>query len=105
MIKYADVEGYKNLGEVQMFSHLYQFMEADKEIPMTILVHAYECETIMFKGFVFNQTKIYKSVPLTEAEITEIEKYTGRGKQVDFQDFITDTILEEYYKGFTCNDL
>jgi hypothetical protein len=102
MIKYASIDGYKNLGEIELFSHLYQFMEKGKETPMTILIHAYECETKFFKGYVFNNTKTYKSIPLTELEIKEIEKYTGTGQQVDFLKFIIGTIVEDYYKDFMC---
>ena len=100
MIKYVDISGYTNLGEVQMFSHLYQFMEKDKEIPMTILVHAYECGTKIFKGYVFNKTATYKSVPLTEEELSKIEWATGKVEQLDFKDFIVGTIAEDCYKDF-----
>jgi hypothetical protein len=100
MIKYVKIPGYTNLGEIQTFSHLYQFMENGKETPMTILVHAYECDTKIFKGYVFNKTGIYKSVPLTNDELSKIEQATGKAKQVDFKDFITGTIVEEFYKDF-----
>ena len=75
-------------------------MSEGKEIPITILVHAYECDTKIFKGYVFSKTSTYKSVPLTEEEISEIECATGKSEQVDFQEFIKGTILEEVYKDF-----
>lgn len=105
MIKYAEIKGYDNLGEIQMFSHLYQFMEKGKEIPMTILVHAYECDTQIFKGYLFNNTRSYESVPITEDELNEIQKYTGTAKQVDFKEIIVGTILEDDYKNFTCKEI
>ena len=100
MIKYVDIDGYKNLGEVQLFSHLYQFIETEKDTPMTILVHAYECDTKIFKGYVFDKTKTYKSVRLTEGELETIEGATGKAEQTDFPEFIKGTIAEEYYKEF-----
>ena len=100
MIKYVDIPQYSNLGEAQLFSHLYQFMEKDKYVPMTILVHAYECATKIFKGFVFKKTCTYKSVLLTEEEKTKIEGATGEAEQVDFLEFIKGTILEDCCKDF-----
>jgi hypothetical protein len=100
MIKYVDISGYKNLGETQPFSHLYQFMEIGKETPATIIVHAYECDTKIFKGYVFNKTKTYKSVQLTEDELRAIEQATSKAEQIDFPEFIKGTIAEEYYKEF-----
>ena len=102
MIKCSKIKGYKNLGEVQIFSHLYQFIEKDKDIPMVILVHAYEYDTQIFKGCLFSKTQTYKSVPLTEIETQEIEKWTGKVKQVNFNKFIIGTILEDNYKNFKC---
>lgn len=100
MIKYADIKGYKNLGEIQLFSHLYQFIEIDKDTPMTILIHAYECDVKIFKGYVFNKTNTYKSISLTNEEITSIEPYVGKINQVNFNEFIVGTIIEDYYKNF-----
>jgi hypothetical protein len=100
MIKYAEIDGYENLGELQMFSHLYQFIEKDKETPMIILIHAYECDTKVFKGYVFNETQTYNSIPLNNNEIEEIEKYTGKLEQVQFIKFIMGTIVEDSCKGF-----
>jgi hypothetical protein len=101
MIKYAKIDGYNNLGEIQMFSHLYQFIENDKETPMIILIHAYEEDVKIFKGYVFNYTKTYKSVPINEAELNVIEQYVGKAKQIDFNEFIIGTIAEDYYEEFT----
>ena len=123
MIKYANIEGYNNLGEIQMFSHLYQFRERDKATPMIILIHAYECDTKVFKGYIFNSSQTYENIPLTDTEINQIEVYTGRiltedfslGRntekvegvcvydklqQIDFKKFIVGTILEDLYEDF-----
>jgi hypothetical protein len=100
MIKYADVKGYKNLGEIQLFSHLYQFIELDNDTPMIILVHAYECDTQIFKGYVFNNTNTYKSIPLTNEELISIETYTGKANQINFDKFIIGTIIEEACKDY-----
>ena len=101
MIKYAEIDGYKNLGEIEMLSHLYQFIEKDKPEPMVILIHAYESETRIFKGYLYNSTKTYRSVPLEDTEKAIIEIYTGKAEQVDFDKFIVGTILEAGYIGFS----
>lgn len=100
MIKYANIEGYNNLGEIQMFSHLYQFIERDKATPMIILIHAYECDTKVFKGYIFNSSQTYENIPLTDTEINQIEIYTGKLQQIDFKEFIVGTIAEASHKDF-----
>ncbi len=100
MVKYVDIPGYANCGETQMFSHLYQFMEKSKETPMTILVHAYECDTTIFKGYVFLKTSTYKNVPLTDDELKAIEFATGKAKQLNFPEFIIGTVCEDDFKDF-----
>jgi hypothetical protein len=100
MIKYVDLEGYTNYGELVPFSHFYQFRQLNEDIPMIILVHAYECETKVFKGFLFNISKIYQIVPLTKDEKSKIESATGSLTEVGFPDFIKDTIFEEGYSGY-----
>jgi hypothetical protein len=102
MIKYAEIEGYINLGEVKIFSHVYQLIEKDKDTPMVILIHAYECSTKIFKGFIFNKNQTYESIPLTDAELSEIEKLTGKAEQVDFKQFVIGTILEDVFKDYMC---
>ena len=88
MIKYCDLEGYNNCGEVQMFSHLYQFMEKSVKMPKTILLHAYDiCPALVFKGCVFNEKKTWSSVPLTDDEKTKLEGYVGAIKEIDFNEF------------------
>lgn len=101
MIKYIDIPGFTNFQEVIMLSHLYQSMEKNKETPMTILVHAYECDTKIFKGYVFSKTKTYENVSLTNDELKAIERAIGKAEQVSFIEVIKDSIAEEAYKDFT----
>jgi len=100
MIKYANLEGYKNLGEIKMFSHLYQFIEVDKDRPMVILIHAYEDDTKIFKGYLYNLTLTYNSIPITDKELNILEAYIGKATQVELPDFIKGTILENQFKAF-----
>ena len=105
MIKYADIEGYKNLGEVMMFSHLYQFMESNSKPPKTILIHGYDISPArVFKGFVFKNTKTYSSVKLTDIEKTELEKYVGEIQQVDFPEFARGHNMLELYQEYQESD-
>ena len=89
MIKYANIKGYKNLGEKPMFSHVYQFLE-DKEIkPMGIIVHAYVVSPArVFKGYIFHKTQKYQNVDLTDEEKETINKFIGQAEQVDFLELV-----------------
>ena len=100
MIKYAEIEGYRNLGEIQMFSHVYQFIENVEENPKIILIHAYVGETKVFKGFLYDNSKTFKSVKLLDNEIEEIEKYCGDATQIDFDEIIKETEFADLYKDF-----
>lgn len=84
MIKYCELEGYTNLGEVAMFSHLYQFIEIGVDISQIILIHAYDITpAIVFKGYLYEQTQEWKRVELTNDETVKIKKFIGDFKQVD----------------------
>ena len=100
MIIYAEIEGYRNLGEIQMFSHVYQFIENVEENPKIILIHAYVGETKVFKGFLYDNSKTFKSVNLLDNEIEEIEKYCGDATQIDFDEIIKETEFADLYKDF-----
>lgn len=100
MIKYAEIEGYRNLGEIQLFSHVYQFIENVEENPKIILIHAYECDTKVFKGFLYNKSGTFKSVELLENEIKKLENYCGKVTQVDFDKIIKETEFADLYKNF-----
>lgn len=101
MIKYAKIEGYKNLGELGILSHLYSLIQVNKETPMIILIHAYEGNQQVFKGYVFNKTSTFKGVPLEAAEAAEIESIIGKFEQVEFLEFIKETLFEKEYSSFT----
>ena len=100
MIKYAEIEGYRNLGEIQMFSHVYHFMENVEENPKIILIHAYEGDTKVFKGFLYNNSGTFKSVELLENETKKIENYCWKVTQVDFDEIIKETEFADLYKDF-----
>lgn len=78
MIKYAKIEGYKNLGEVQ--SHIYQWIaeEPDKEgNRVIILIKAYSVSPPMiFKGIVLGYSNSYKPINITE-DLKEVESLIG----------------------------
>lgn len=100
MIKYTNVNGYSNRGEIYPLTHYYQFMQEGVDSPMTILVHAYECEAKAFKGYLYNLTKTFKSIPMTNEEIGAIEKVTGKLTQIDFNEIIKGAEFEEAYAGY-----
>jgi response regulator RpfG family c-di-GMP phosphodiesterase len=101
LIKYANIDGYTNLGEVQMFSHLYQWIEKVNESPKVILITAYEEKQKVFKGYIYTKSKQYKSIPIDMNELKEVKNLVGKIEQVDFKEFIVDTLLDnEYYNSF-----
>lgn len=103
MIKYAEINGYKNLGECGMFTHLYEWIEKDKETPLVIIVHAYECKPKVFKGYIFNEIEKFQDVPVIDGELSEVEKFVGEKiEQCSFTDFIKGTLLEEDYGKYSC---
>jgi hypothetical protein len=99
MIKYLELEGYTNFGEVQMCSHVYQFRQKEVSCPIIILIYAYAGSRI-FKGLIFDKSKTYKTLQLTKTELTKIEEYTGKLKECDLEEFIKDTIVEEQLKNY-----
>ncbi len=101
MIKYAEIDGYINRGEASPFSHLYQFMEKGKETPITILVHGYAiCPAKVFKGYIYDKTKTYSTVALTEDEKAVLQKWVGTIEQVDFLDFANSHEMLIPYRGY-----
>lgn len=101
MIKYVELDGYDNYGESAPFSHIYQFMQRGDNERSTILVHAYECDTEVFKGYLFHNSKTYKSIPLTDHERTKIEGATGKLSEVPFHKFIEGTSIKEFFADYT----
>lgn len=102
MIKYLDIEGYSNLGERSMFSHVYQWTEKNSVNPKIILINAFELgrKPKAFKGYLYHETKTFTSVPIIDGELSEIENLVGKIKEVDFDMFIKNTIFEDAFKGF-----
>ena len=54
----------------------------------------------MLRGYAFSNQRVYKNVDLSKDEIEALKKYVRDIKQVDFKEFIKDTILEDYYMDF-----
>ena len=100
MIKYTNIKGYLNRGEIYPFAHYYQFIQECVETPMIILIHAYECEPRAFKGYLFNTTKTFKSIPMTNEEFDAIEQATGKLTQVDFDELIKDAEFKKTYSDY-----
>lgn len=100
MIKYVEIDGYDNFGEVAPFSHFYQFMQKDVGERRTILVHAYECDTKVFKGYLFHNSKTYKSVPLNDHEKSKIEGTTGKLTEVPFHKFSDGTSIKDFFADY-----
>jgi hypothetical protein len=100
MIKYLELADYINLGEIQTFSHVYQFMERNKSNPITILINAYVPDAKIFKGRVWNKSKSFEKIELSKDEKATIEHYTGNLNEVNFPDFIKNTVIEEPYSNF-----
>lgn len=101
MIKYAKIEGFRNLGEVELFSHIYQFIELKKEHPKTILIEGYTHNpNKVFKGYVFRGKQTWDSVPLTPEEKEVIASCVGNIVEVDFTTFISGIPLLEGFKDF-----
>ena len=102
MIKYADVPGYTNYGEVVPFSHVYQFRQVDVDIPMIIVIHAsYESKAKLFKGFLFDAKETFESVPLCAYERTALERCAGVIEQCDLDVVLAGTELEHQITGYS----
>ena len=98
MIKYAKIEGYKNLGEVGMSgTNLYQWMSEEENfegLRPIIIVRAYDVETpVIFKGIVYSRTLKYYPLEITE-DLSELESLVGELKLVDLKE-ISD-VLSQY---------
>lgn len=94
MIKYADIKGYKDLGEVS--PHLYQWLSKDdtKELRPTIIVRAYDTSPKIFKGIILSKSQEYYPLEITE-DLSELESFVGELEVVtDLKD------LSEDLKGF-----
>jgi hypothetical protein len=94
------LENYNNIGEVAMFSHVYQFIEENKQTPIVILVNAYNGENNIFKGYLFNDSKTYKNESLTLYEKNKIEEYTGKLNEVGFAELIKNTVFKDEFTDY-----
>lgn len=101
MLKYLEIPGYSTIGELQYFSHVYQWIEATSDSPSIILVKAYEGQQKAFKGKVFHRTDTYMTLALTEAEKTAIESVIGSFIETTILDVVSGTEFEEGLRNYT----
>lgn len=100
MIKYAEIDGYQNRGDVGNFSHVYQFAERFATVRRIILVHAYEGRASVFKGYAYDKTKEFINDRLSAHEREVIEQHCGKFEQVGFDEFAKRTPLSSWYEEF-----
>lgn len=92
MIKYCNVEGYKNFGEVE--PHIYLWVKIDtmkntlENGNATFLaVNAYEEETLVFHGEIFHDDKQFKVLNFDKSILKEIKNILGKVKIVPLNEF------------------
>lgn len=98
MIKYAKIEGYIPMGETYMMSHVYQWREDVDELPIMILVRAYDTETKMWTGLLLNNTKeiIYKDIDIkTDDKMIKDAKVFNSLKEL-LKGHATENVFEDY---------
>lgn len=100
MIKYAELPGYHNCGELIPFSHFYQFMQMGTDTPVIIVLHAYEGETKAFKGYLFHKKKTFENVPLTTEERKALNNFVGEITQVDLDELFSGSDFEKEISGY-----
>jgi hypothetical protein len=102
MIKYHELEGYKNCGEIGMFSHVYEFWQI-KEPHRIILIRAFDVPVAsVYKGVLLSDGRQYeKSQQLTYDEKESLEYLLGEIKECRFQDIFSGTGLAEGMKDWT----
>ena len=101
MLKYTNIGNFKPIGEIgEMFSHIYQFVENKKENPSIILINGFVEEQKVFKGKLYNNSKKFIIEKLETDEIKQIEQVIGSFKEVNFKDFIKNTIFDN--EDFNC---
>jgi hypothetical protein len=106
MIKYMELEGYNNLRELGLMSHLYSLISNDGKI---ILIRAYDITPAkLWHGIILQEDKSYTNFNLGKERdkiISKIKYYVGDIKIIeDLKEFSKDTVLEEYFKEYKCND-
>jgi hypothetical protein len=103
MIKYAKINGYNGRGECGFDTHLYQWMEENKETPKIIFIRAYDVKPKAWCGYLFMKKKTYVNCEMTE-DLSDAKACLG-GCDIeivkDFKDFIKDHEFEDDFKEFT----
>lgn len=95
MLKYTKIGNFEPVGEIGgMFSHIYQFVENIKENPSIILINGFVEEQKVFKGKLYNNSKKFIIEKLKTDEIKQVEQIIGSFKEVDFKEFIKNTIFD-----------
>lgn len=104
MIKYMELPGYHNCGEVELFSHVYQFVSKTHvectNYPAVIIIHAYEGATKAFKGVLLRGSRRYMTLPLTDAELEALKPYVGEIQQLDIAEVLAGTTFEAEIKTY-----
>lgn len=98
MIKYLNLQGYINLGEFGMFSHIYRFVKQENGKNLFIIVNGYETNN-MWIGYLFDN-KTYENVKLSDSEEKfiddNISEYVGDITRInDLAEFSKGTILQD----------
>lgn len=71
MVKYAEVKGYKAMGEIS--PHIYQWVELGAEIQKVIILRAYDiAEPTIFCGYIY-ETYTFKSCKIDQSLLVNIE--------------------------------
>jgi hypothetical protein len=107
MIKYVKIPGYVNLGESEMFSHLYQFkaLEPDENNYYNmIFIWAYIGPATLWHGNILAKTKECIFVE-KELDLKEAESMIGPIKIIrNFKEFIKNNAFESSFKDFTIKE-
>ncbi|MFX1590145.1 MAG: hypothetical protein ACFFC1_18555 [Promethearchaeota archaeon] len=111
MIKYLNLQGYINLGEFGMFSHIYRFVKQENAKNLFILVNGYKTNNNLWIGYIFDN-KVYENIKLSNTEekfiIENIAEYVGSITRInDLTEFSKGTILQDEinkYKRSEKND-
>ena len=92
MVQHINIPGYISLKEV---GNIYQWISGDESTPKTILLRRFRGVPIVFKGYLYYETKEYVNLDVESWELMEIEQLLGKATLVDLKEFIEGTILKE----------
>lgn len=97
MIKYANIEGFNNLGEIG--SNLYQWIEDTEDTRVVILVRTYDTDTKIWSGYLMNETKIIENA--NDIIINSDMSLIKNAKRIEsFKEFIKGHHSEEQFNEF-----